>query len=302
LWNDDFHHSATVAITGHNEAYYSDHSGHPQEFISAMKRGYLFQGQWYGWQKKPRGLPTAGLHPANFVNYIQNHDQIANSLRGVRLHELTSPGLFKAMTALFLLGPGTPMLFQGQEFAASTPFLYFADHNPDLAKLVAKGRRQFLEQFPSIACPECTPCLANPESETTFKRCKLDFAERERHARYYALHQDLLKLRREDPVFHNPKAGGVDGAVLGTEAFVLRFFGEDDNDRLLLVNLGSDLQLSSVPEPLLAPVENTCWKLIWSSEDPAYGGFGTPPLRHGSWRIPGHGALVLASEKSIPAK
>jgi maltooligosyltrehalose trehalohydrolase len=298
LWNDDFHHSATVAITGHNEAYYSDHLGHPQEFISAMKRGYLFQGQWYVWQKKRRGLPTTGLHPANFVNYLQNHDQVANSLRGLRLHELTSPGLLRAMTALLLLGPGTPMLFQGQEFAASTPFLYFADHNPELAKLVAKGRRQFLEQFPSIARPESTPHLANPESESTFQKCKLNFAERERHASHFALHRDLLKLRREDPVFRNPKPGGVDGAVLGTEAFVLRFFGPDGDDRLLVVNLGSDLQLAGIPEPLLAPPEDESWKLIWSSEDPSYGGFGTPPLDEGNWRVPGHGAIVLVSDKS----
>jgi maltooligosyltrehalose trehalohydrolase len=302
LWNDDFHHSATVAVTGRNEAYYSDHLGSPQELISAMKRGYLFQGQWYSWQNKRRGTPTTGLHPASFVNCIQNHDQVANSLHGIRLHQLTSAGRFRAMTALLLLGPGTPMLFQGQEFAASTPFLYFADHNPELAKLVAAGRRQFLEQFPSIACPESTSCLANPESESTFMKCKLDFAERERNGGYYGLHRDLLKLRREDPVFHNPRPGGVDGAVLATEAFVLRFFGEGDGDRLMLVNLGMDLQLSAAPEPLLAPVENTSWKLIWSSDDPRYGGFGTPPPGEGIWRIPGHATLVLASDKTRPPK
>ena len=298
MWNDDFHHSAAVAITGHNEAYFSDHSGHPQEFISAMKRGFLFQGQWYSWQKQRRGAPALGLHPANFVNYIQNHDQIANSLRGVRLHELTSPGLLRAMTALLLLGPGTPMLFQGQEFAASAPFLYFADHNPDLAKLVAKGRREFLEQFPSIAHPESTPCLANPESEATFTKCKLDFSERKRNANHYALHHDLLKLRREDPVFHHPGIDGVDGAVLGTEAFVLRFFGGDEGDRLLFINLGADFQLAGLPEPLLAPVAGSSWKLIWSSEDPKYGGFGTPAIRDEHWPVPGPGAVVLASDKS----
>jgi maltooligosyltrehalose trehalohydrolase len=298
LWNDDFHHSATVAVTGRNEAYYSDHLGSPQELISAMKRGYLFQGQWYSWQKKRRGTPATGLHPASFVNCIQNHDQVANSLHGLRLHQLTSPGRYKTITALCLLGPGTPMLFQGQEFAASTPFLYFADHNSELAKLVAVGRRQFLEQFPSIACPECTPHLSNPESESTFLKCKLEFEEREKHAGYYALHRDLLKLRREDPVFHQPRPGGVDGAVLGTEAFVLRFFGEDGDDRLLLVNLGADLQLTTAPEPLLAPVEDTAWKLVWSSEDPRYGGFGTPALGDGVWRIPGHAALVMASDKT----
>jgi maltooligosyltrehalose trehalohydrolase len=302
LWNDDYHHSAKVAVTGRREAYYSDHSGHPQELISAMKRGYLFQGQWYRWQQKRRGKPTTGLHPASFVNCVQNHDQIANSLRGIRLHQLTSPGLFKAVTALTLLGPGTPMLFQGQEFAASTPFVYFADHNPELAKLVAVGRRKFLEQFPSIACPDSTHCFDNPESKATFEKCKLDFNERERHAGYYALHYDLLKLRREDPVFHNPQPGGVDGAVLGAEAFVLRFFGEDGDDRLLLVNLGADLHLATMPEPLLAPVEETHWKLIWSSENLRYGGLGTPPLGDDDWRIPGHAALVLATDKNIREK
>ena len=298
LWNDDFHHSAVVALTGRNEAYYSDHRGHPQEFISAMKRGYLFQGQWYAWQKKSRGLPTTGLHPANFVNYIQNHDQIANSLYGIRLQELTSPGRLRAITALFLLGPGTPMLFQGQEFAASTPFLYFADHNPELAKLVSAGRRKFLEQFPSVACPESGRHLTNPESEETFQRCKLDFGERERNGKYYALHHDLIKLRREDAVFRAPRSGGVDGAVLGAEAFVLRFFGDEGNDRLLLVNLGADLELRQMPEPLLAPVEDGSWKILWSSEDPRYGGVGTPPLGEGGWLIRGHAALVLTVDKA----
>jgi maltooligosyltrehalose trehalohydrolase len=202
------------------------------------------------------------------------------------------------MTALLLLGPGTPMLFQGQEFAASAPFLYFADHNPELAKLVAAGRRKFLEQFPSVACPESGRCVANPESEATFQRCKLDFAERGRHAKCHALHRDLIKLRREDAVFHYPRAGGVDGAVLGNEAFVLRFFGDEGDDRLLLVNLGADIELRQMPEPLLAPVEDSSWKILWSSEDPRYGGIGTPSLAEECWRIPGHAALVLMADKS----
>lgn len=298
LWNDDFHHSAAVALTGHNEAYYSDYRGTPQEFISAIKRGYLYQGQWYSWQKKRRGESTTGLHPTSFVAFLQNHDQIANSLRGMRLHQIASPGKLRAMTALLLLGPGTPMLFQGEEFAASTPFVYFADHNPELAKLVAAGRRKFLEQFPSVARPDSTPYLTNPEAEETFNKCKLDLSEREKHANHYALYRDLLKLRRDDPVFRAPRAGGVDGAVLGAEAFVLRFFGNQRDDRLLLVNLGNDLRFDSIPEPLLAGGEDCNWKLLWSSEDPRYGGSGTPPLGEQGWRIPGHSTLVLRVDKS----
>src|ERR1041384_296150 len=92
LWNDDFHHSAVVALTGHNDAYYTDYLGKPQEFISAMKYGYLYQGQRYKWQAKRRGTPAFGIPPARFINYIENHDQLANSGRGDRLNKLTSPG------------------------------------------------------------------------------------------------------------------------------------------------------------------------------------------------------------------
>ncbi len=293
LWNDDFHHSAIVALTGRREAYYSDHAGSPQEFISAAKWGYLFQGQWYAWQKKRRGTPALGLTPSHFVAYLENHDQVANSLRGLRLHQLTSPGRYRAMTALLLLGPATPLLFQGQEFAASTPFLYFADHTPELARLVAGGRREFLMQFPSIACPESVRLLRDPESERTFHACKLDLSEREKHAAEYRLHRDLLKLRREDPVFCHPNPRGIDGAVLGPEAFVLRYFGGPNGDRLLLVNFAMDLKFESLAEPLLAPPTGARWAVMWSSESPDYGGCGTPPIEQRGWRIPGHAALLL---------
>jgi maltooligosyltrehalose trehalohydrolase len=295
LWNDDFHHSAMVALTGHNEAYYIDYYGTPQEFISALKWGYLYQGQWYKWQGQRRGTPAFGLKPAAFVTFIQNHDQIANSSNGLRCHQLTSPGRYRAMTALMLLGPGTPMLFQGQEFAASSPFFYFADHNEELSAQVRRGRAEFLSQFPSIACPESQSRLPDPGDPRTFERSKLDFSERQQHAEVYALHRDLLKLRRQDPVLQNQRPGVVDGAVLGLQAFVLRFFAESGYDRLLIVNLGRDLHFNPAPEPLLAPPETMRWKTLWSSEDPCYGGSGTPPLeREDNWHIPGEAAVVLS--------
>ena len=294
LWNDDFHHSALVALTGHNDAYYSDYNGKPQEFISSVKYGYLYQGQRYTWQAKRRGTPAWGLRPAQFVNYIENHDQLANSGHGERLNRLTSPGRLKAMTALLLLAPGTPMLFQGQEFAASTPFLYFADHNENLRPLVAEGRLQFLAQFRNLAQSETRRCLADPGSPGTFESCKLDFSERQKHSEWYRLHKDLLRLRREEPVFRAQQQGGVDGAVIGSEAFLLRYFGERGDDRLLIVNLGRDLKLDPAPEPLLAPPEGRLWDLLWSSEAPVYGGCGTPPLDAAdNWRIPGHAAVVM---------
>jgi maltooligosyltrehalose trehalohydrolase len=294
LWNDDFHHTAQVALTGHNEAYYTDYLGTAQELVSAVKYGYLYQGQRYSWQKNRRGSPGLDLPPSAFVSFIQNHDQVANSGRGERCHRVSSPGRFRAMTALLLLGPATPMLFQGQEFCSSAPFLYFADHNPELAEAVRKGRLEFLSQFPSLSTPELQACIAAPHEPATFEMCKLDFAERERHASCYALHQDLLRLRREEPAFRAQRKGGVDGAALTPEALVLRFF-DPDGDRLLLVNLGRDLHLVPAPEPLLAPPEDSRWEILWSSEDPRYGGCGapTPEDEEEGWRIPGHAAVVL---------
>ncbi len=294
LWNDDFHHTALVALTGHNDAYYTDYLGTPQEFISALKWGYLYQGQRYRWQKKRRGTPALDEPPAAFVNFLANHDQVSNSARGLRPHQLSSPGRFRAMTALLLLAPQTPMLFQGQEFAASSPFYYFADHHNDLAELVRRGRAEFLGQFRCVADPAIQKGIPAPHDPGTFQRCKLDLSERTAHAGAYALHRDLLRLRRTDPVFSRPRPRGIDGAVLGPTAFVIRYFADDGDDRLLLVNLGRDLRLDPAPEPLLAPPEGKGWQVYWSSEDPRYGGGGTaPPETEEGWRVPGEAALVL---------
>lgn len=294
LWNDDFHHAARVALTGKNEAYYTDYLGRPQEFISALKWGFLYQGQRYKWQRHRRGTPSLNLRPEQLVIFLENHDQVANSGRGERIHLLTSPGLYRAMTALMLLAPNTPMLFQGQEFAASTPFYYFADHKDELAELVRRGRLEFLAQFRSLAMPEMRACLIDPSSHEAFERSKLDFSERERHSAIYDMHRDLLKLRREDAVFSSQRERGIDGAVLGDEAFVLRFFGDGGDDRLMLFNLGVDLNLNPAPEPLLAPPQGKLWTQLWSSEDCRYNGSGTPPVEsRNNWLLPGRACVVL---------
>ncbi len=298
LWNDDFHHSALVALSGHSEAYYMDHPGTAQEFISAAKWGYLYQGQRYAFQKRRRGSPALDLPPTAFVHFLQNHDQVANSGRGYRVHQISSPGQMKAMTALWLLMPQTPMLFQGQEFAASSPFLYFADHNPELSKLICAGRARELSAFPSVASTEMQACLHDPSDEQTFLRCKLDLSERHKpmHAEVYQLHKDLLKLRRSEEVFRRvQKRGDIDGAVLGPGALLLRYFAHDGNDWLVVTNLERDLPLLVAPEPLLAPPRGKRWQKVLSTEDPEYGGSGTAPLdtEQEGWHIPGRCTVVL---------
>jgi maltooligosyltrehalose trehalohydrolase len=298
VWNDDLHHTAIVALTGHCEAYYSDYRGTPQEFLSATKWGFLYQGQWYRWQQKRRGTPALKMKPWRFVSFLQNHDQIANFGKGLRVHQVAAPGRYRALTALLLLSPATPMFFQGQEFGAGTPFFYFADHRPDLARLVDEGRKNFLSQFPSLASAPMQASVRDPAERSTFLMSKLDWSETERNREAVALHRDLLNLRKSDPAFSR-SAPEFDGAVLSGEAFLLRYFDEEAGDRLLLVNLGCDLELDPCPEPFLAVPAGSEWRTLWSSEDPRYGGLGTPPLeKEGHPFLPGNSTVVFAARKS----
>jgi maltooligosyltrehalose trehalohydrolase len=302
VWNDDFHHSAVVALTGRREAYYTDYLGSPQEFISAAKYGYLFQGQPYVWQEAPRGTPTFGAPPEAFVAFIENHDQISNTAAGERLRFQTSPGRYRAMTALLLLGPWTPLLFQGEEFGASTPFMFFTDTGDDpMREAIRKGRFEFLAQFPSLASDEVQKRLPVPSDPKVFADCKLDFSERQKNKHFYDMHIDLVRLRREDSRFREQKPGGVDGTVLGTKSFVLRYFSDGNtDDRLLVVNLGERQALAPIPEPLLAPPLGLEWETLWSSESARYGGPGVLTVAtQDSWILPAEAAVAL---RLVPEK
>ena len=298
LWNDDYHHSALVAATGLREAYLTDYSGKARELLAAMKHGYLYQGQHYSWQKQRRGTSSLDIAPHQFIHFIENHDQIANSRDGRRLHQLTSPGRYRALTALTILGPQTPMLFQGAEFGSTAPFLYFADHAPDLAKMVRKGRGEFLAQFPSLKDPDVQATLADPGDPRTFEQSRLDWSERHQHREHLALHQDLITLKRCDPVLSHDEVR-IDGAVLSDDAFLIRFFAPGEADRLLVINLGTELAHDTPSEPLLAPIDRESgWQRLWHSEDPCYGGRGASRIESelGAWRIPAESATLLTAE------
>ena len=211
------------------------------------------------------------------------------------------------MTALWLLMPQTPMFFQGQEWGANCPFHYFADHNPELGKLIRQGRAKELSQFPSIATDAMQRALVDPRRRETFDGCKLDWSERDRgsHAEVLALHKALLELRRDEPLFRRvPIRGEMDGAAFGPDALVLRFFDparpDGTNDRLLVVNLGTDLELNPAPEPLLAPPLEMRWSVLLGTEHPAFGGNGVAPpvTEQEGWLLTGRSAAVL---KPAPA-
>ena len=295
MWNDDFHHSAIVALTGRKVGYYGDYSGKPQEFLSAAKYGFLYQGQSLSWRKVLRGTPTFGNPAEAFVCFIENHDQIANTGPGQRPRFQTSPGRYRAMTALLLLGPWTPLLFQGEEFGASSPFLFFADvGDASVRDATRRGRAQLLAPFLSLNEEDTLRRLPSPDDPEAFARCKLDFSEREKNRQLYDLHIDLMKLRREDSRFCEQSSGGIDGAVLGPASFVLRYFSEADDDRLLIMNFGEHQVFHPASEPLLAPPTGYRWETLWTSDSRRYGGSdAAASATVDQWILPAESAVVL---------
>jgi maltooligosyltrehalose trehalohydrolase len=299
LWNDDYHHTARVALTGVTDGYLHDYGGTPQELVSAARRGFLYQGQLYPWQDQPRGTPTRGLPPNRHVHYLENHDQVANLGFGERLAATVDPATLRALTALTLLGPALPLLFQGQEAGSTRPWHYFAGHCGELGDAVRVGRAEFVAQFARLATAEAQAALPDPCDPATARACVLDPAARTLANPAVRLHRDLLRLRRTDPAFTDAPPGALDGAVLAGRAFALRYQQPDPmRDRLLLVNLGPTFAQAGVPEPLIAPPRGAIWRLRWSSEDPAYGGHGTPaPFTRSRLAIPARSAIVLAPEE-----
>ena len=295
MWNEDWHHSAFVALTGRRHAYFTDYRGTAQEFASMSRHGFLYQGQWYSWQKKGRGGYSIGLPSSRFVAFLENHDQVANTGLGERLCQDVNAGLWRAMTALLLLGPSLPLLFQGQEYGSSRPFTYFADHEGDLGRAVEDGRLAFVAQFPALSTPEMRAAIPRPGLIETFERCKLLDGERQPDTPLRHLHRDLLRLRNEDHVLREigTERVQIETAAPTPTLLLLRYMHQAAH-RLLVVNFSDEYQCP-MNDPLFAPLPQTRWTQIWSSEQLQYGGNGATaiPDTH-PWVIPATSAVLLA--------
>ena len=256
--------------------------------------GLLYQGQWYSWQKKGRGTDARAYPGASFVCFLENHDQVANTGFGLRLHQTTDGGFWRTMTALLMLGPGVPMLFQGQERVVGAPFTYFADHEPPLSDMVRSGREEFLSQFVDLRDPESRRRLPEPSDEAAFRRCRIEWEETDEAAHAWQLHVDLLALRRSDPVISRAGTRDVTIATSApTSSVVIIRYRADDQERLLLANLGT-LTTLRMNDPLLAPPQGQSWVSLWCSESSEYGGLGSAPgFLEGAWRLQGHCAWLL---------
>ncbi len=228
-WNDDFHHAAHVLVSGETDGYYADYideAGRALDcFGRALAEGFIYQGQPSTFREGAlRGEPSAHLGPDAFVAFLQNHDQIGNRAFGERLHTFAGPRRLNAAYACLLLSPQIPMLFMGEEFAASTPFLYFCDFGPELAQAVTRGRRDEFKRFAAFADERARERIPDPNAGSSFEACKLRWDERERspHAERLALIGELLALRHRHlvPRIADIGSGGryrVEGDLLRVE-------------------------------------------------------------------------------------
>jgi maltooligosyltrehalose trehalohydrolase len=194
-WVDDFHHSLHRVFTGEFGGYYADFAGLP-DLATALREAYVYQGQYSAFRRRRHGRPPLSVTPDQLVVCSQNHDQVGNRARGERLSMLVSPLQRKAIAALTLLSPFVPLLFQGEEWGAQTPFLYFTDHqDPELGKAVSEGRRR---EFASFAWEGDIP---DPQDPDTFERSKLDWTElaRPEHADLLQWYSELIRIRRNKP-------------------------------------------------------------------------------------------------------
>ncbi len=201
VWADDFHHVVRRLTAGDAHSYYLDFAGTAPELATIMRDGWLYSGRYSAHMNHMRGTDPARVPMHRFVVCVQNHDQIGNRALGERLHHSITPEMWRAATVLLLTAPMTPLLFMGQEWAASTPFQYFTDLEPGLGSLVTAGRRREFAAFPEFSDPAAREQVPDPQAESTFRRSQLRWDEHSRgeHLHSLALYRALLALRRREP-------------------------------------------------------------------------------------------------------
>lgn len=210
VWADDFHHQVRRLAAGDRDGYYEDYTGTIRDLAATIRQGWFYKGQLSIHRGEPRGTDPAGVPLERMVICLQNHDQIGNRPFGRRLNHQIDPALFRALSALLLFLPETPLLFMGQEWAASTRFLFFTDHHADLGRLVTIGRRAEFSRFEAFADPVIQQRIPDPQARSTFEDSRLIWDERTRapHAGILELYRALLRLRRTESALQ--PGGGLD--------------------------------------------------------------------------------------------
>lgn len=291
VWSDDLHHQLRRLTAGDSEGYFAHYSGTIQDVVETLRQGW--------WRK---GKDALSLPPRSFVHCIQNHDQVGNRAFGDRIHHEIPGPVYRALSALLLTSPYMPLLWMGQEWAASTPFLYFTDHPEELGRLVTKGRREEFAHFSAFADPEVAESIPDPQAEETFQRSKLLWDERAApgHAGILKLYKELLHLRSGHPALRARDRDSFSVAVAGPKALLMIRKGEGEGEATVavVVNFGGEVEIDLSAQAdgrADGEVENPRWRILLSTEEDRFGGEGDWESLDsaGALRMRGAGAVIL---------
>jgi maltooligosyltrehalose trehalohydrolase len=307
VWSDDFHHQMRRCLAGDRDGYFEDFQGTAEEIAATARQGWFYCGQYAPFFGAPRGTDPRGIDPRRFVFFIQNHDQVGNRAFGDRLHRSGERGIdwasYRAASALLLLLPQTPLLFMGQEWAASSPFQYFTDHAPALGAKVTQGRRNEFSRFAAFSDPQTRALIPDPQDTETFEHSRLRWDEiaAEPHEATLKFYQALLALRRQEAALHanTPLHFAVEAP--DADALLLRRESSADQPLLLVVRLRGSGAVDFSSPAAAVPGRDRNWRLLLSSEEESFAHDAAPPrLELGVGRIvfSRPGAVILKAESS----
>jgi maltooligosyltrehalose trehalohydrolase len=270
VWADDFHHVVRRMIAGDAHGYFADFEGTSDELALTVQQGWLFSGQRSKRSGKPRGTDPSRVPMRSFVVCLQNHDQVGNRAMGDRMHHRISSEAWRAASTLLLTTPMTPLLFMGQEWAASTPFEFFTDLEPDLGRKVTEGRRAEFADFPEFADPAAREHIPDPQALSTFDASRLRWEERDQpdHARVLALYRALLTLRLDhEALGASDEPAGTSFAPDPDTLIVRRAAGEDVFWIVARMGDPGPVDLAAATGESL---RDRRWTTVLSTEEPAY--------------------------------
>ena len=273
VWSDDFHHQVRVGLTSLRESYFAAYSGTSDSLATTLDQGWFYTGQAFPfWENRGRGTDARHLPPHAFVYCIENHDQVGNRALGERLEHLVMPEQFRAASLLLCLSPYVPMIFMGQEWAASSPFQFFTNHHGELGRAISAGRRKEFGKLHGNLRDEDVP---DPQELTTFVRSKLNWREvlQEGHGQVFALYREALRLRRIWVQAFTSSRDHWSVTVVGP-AVAIRYQQDDEPAALLVVSFTTGEISSAEDYPLLAPTPGRRWRALVQTETPRFGGAG----------------------------
>ncbi len=253
-WNDDIHHALHLLICGENDGYYADYADRPGWHLGrCLAEGFAYQGEPSPYRHgAPRGEPSRELSPTAFVSFLQNHDQVGNRAFGERIAHFSDPAAVRSAIAILLLAPQTPLIFMGEEWAASSPFLYFCDFHGELATAVTQGRRREFSRFAKFRDPQSQAQIPDPNDPASFSRSLLDWEEinRDPHREQLALYHELLAIRQREilPRLSDAPNGDAAFTLIAHRAVEVTWSLGEGSRLALLANLGED-PLSGVTRP-----------------------------------------------------